>query len=191
MATLLLQGGSDIRHIQAMGHAHLDHRALYPGGDRPAQGGAHEDPPGRAGAGVRAVGGLTEYAKTRIFRHSLPPLIPLVWVGSARQDLRACPAPVQRSIGKALLQAQRGEHAVTAKRLKGDLAGLVEIVDDFDGNTYRAVYTSKLTGAIYVLHVFQKKATHGIATPKHELDLIKARLRRAREHHAAQEDKET
>ena len=115
----------------------------------------------------------------------LSPLLPLVWVGPSRQDLRDCPAPVQRIIGKALLQAQRGEHAVTAKRLRGDLAGLVEIVDDFDGNTYRAVYTTKLAGAIYVLHVFQKKATRGIATPKHELDLIKTRLRRAREHHAA------
>ena len=117
----------------------------------------------------------------------LPPLLPIVWVGSSQQDLRDCPAPVQRVIGKALFQAQLGEHSVAAKRLRGDLAGLVEIVDDFGGNTYRAVYTTKLAGAIYVLHVFQKKSTHGIATPKHQVDLIKARLRRAKEHHAASE----
>ncbi len=67
----------------------------------------------------------------------------------------------------------------------------MEIVDDFDGNTYRAVYTTKLAGVVYVLHIFQKKATHGIATPKRELDLITTRLRRAREHHTAQRDRET
>ena len=59
------------------------------------------------------------------------------------------------------------------------------IVEDFDGNTYRAVYTLKLRGAIYVLHVFQKKSTRGIATPRREIELIKARYARAREHHAA------
>jgi predicted XRE-type DNA-binding protein len=66
--------------------------------------------------------------------------------------------------------------------LKGDLRGLVEVVEDHASGTYRAVYTAKLANAIYVLHVFQKKATRGIATPKHELDLIKARLRWAEQH---------
>lgn len=113
----------------------------------------------------------------------LPPRIPIVWVGASREDLKDCPAPVQRVVGKALFQAQLGGHAVTAKRLKGALRGLVEIVDDFAGNTYRAVYTTKLAGAIYVLHVFQKKATQGIATPKHILDLIIQRLRWAEWYH--------
>lgn len=60
----------------------------------------------------------------------------------------------------------------------------MEIIDDWDGNTYRAVYTAKFAGAIYVLHVFQKKSTKGIATPQHVLDVLRERYRRAREHHA-------
>lgn len=78
--------------------------------------------------------------------------------------------------GKALFEAQLGGIPRHAKRLKGDLGGLVELVDDFDGDTYRAVYTAKLAGVIYVLHVFQKKSTHGIATPPRHLQLIKQRL---------------
>jgi phage-related protein len=62
-------------------------------------------------------------------------------------------------------------------------AGVLEIVDDFDGDTYRAVYTVRFAGAVYVLHAFQKKSRRGIATPKAELDLIERRLRRAREDH--------
>jgi phage-related protein len=113
-----------------------------------------------------------------------PPLKPLTWVGSARADLKACPPEVQDVMGFALYQAQCGGTHPAAKRLKGDLGGLIEVVDDCDGNTYRAVYTAKLAGRIYVLHVFQKKSTRGIATPKRELDLIKARLRWAQAHHA-------
>lgn len=80
--------------------------------------------------------------------------------------------------------AHRGEHPWQAKRLKGELAGLIEIIEDFDGNTYRAVYTVKLRGAVYALHVFQKKSTRGIATPRREIEVIKARYARARAHHA-------
>lgn len=69
-----------------------------------------------------------------------------------------------------------------AKRLKGDLQGLIEVVEDHAGATYRVIYTPKLPGALYVLHVFQKKATRGIATPKRERELIKARLRWAERH---------
>ena len=107
---------------------------------------------------------------------ALPPRKPLYWIGTAREDLQACPAPVQAVLGKALLVAQLGGISREAKRLKGDLGGLVELVDDFDGDTYRAVYTAKLAGVIYVLHVFQKKSTHGIATPTRHLHLIKQRL---------------
>lgn len=92
---------------------------------------------------------------------------------------------MQDEVGYALYLAQRGEHPPQAKRLKGELGGLIEIVEDFDGNTYRAVYTVKLRGAVYVLHVFQKKSTRGIATPRREIELIKERYARAREHHAA------
>jgi phage-related protein len=61
---------------------------------------------------------------------------------------------------------------------------LVELVDDFDGGTYRAVYTAKLAGVVYVLHVFQKKSKHGIATPKRDLAIIRRRWKEARWHHA-------
>lgn len=114
----------------------------------------------------------------------LPPRLPVVWVGSSREDLKACPEPVRSVMGKALLQVQLGQVPRIGKRLQGLLGGLAELVDDFDGDTYRAVYTVKLAGAVYVLHVFQKKSTHGIATPKHVTDLILQRLRGAKAHHA-------
>lgn len=121
----------------------------------------------------------------------LPPRLPVVWVGSSREDLKACPDPVQSVIGKALLQVQLGQVPRIGKRLKGHLGGLVELVDDFDGDTFRAVYTAKLAGAVYVLHVFQKKSTHGISTPKHVTDLILQRLRGAQAHHAEHFGKES
>jgi phage-related protein len=110
-------------------------------------------------------------------------LTPVEWMGSALEDLRAFPEAVQDEVGYSLYVAQRGEHPLQAKRLKGELGGLIEIVEDFDGNTYRAVYTLKLRGAIYVLHAFQKKSTRGTATPRREIELIKSRYARAREHH--------
>lgn len=112
------------------------------------------------------------------------PLKPIEWIGSALADLRRCPEAVRDVIGYALFVAQAGEHHASTRRLKGDLRDLVEIIDDWDGNTYRAVYTAKFAGAIYVLHVFQKKSTKGIATPQHVLDVLRERYRRAREHHA-------
>ena len=108
-----------------------------------------------------------------------PVLAPVEWMGSTLRDLREFPAGVQRAIGFALYLAQQGQYAASAKRLKGPLAGLVEVVDDYNSDTYRAVYTRKLKGAVYVLHVFQKKSTRGIETPKHVLELIRARLARA------------
>jgi len=109
---------------------------------------------------------------------------PVEWVGSALADLRACPADVQDLVGYALWLAQCGEHHLAAKPLKGTLRGLVEIVADADWRTYRAVYAVQLAGVVYVLHVFQKKATRGIATPRHEVGLITQRLQRARQHYA-------
>jgi phage-related protein len=102
----------------------------------------------------------------------------LYWIASAREDLRALPDDVKDVIGQALLDAQYGDKHPEAKPLQGfGGAGVLEIVEDFDGDTYRAVYTVKLRSGVYVLHVFQKKATRGIRTPKHEIDLIKTRLR--------------
>jgi phage-related protein len=109
---------------------------------------------------------------------------PVRWVGSSREDLRAFPEEVRRRVGGALWDAQLGLKALFAKPLRGfGGAGVLEIVDDFDGDTYRAVYTVRFAGAVYVLHAFQKKSGRGIATPKAELDLIERRLRRAREDH--------
>jgi phage-related protein len=110
------------------------------------------------------------------------PLKPVYWVGSSLKDLRACPEEVQDAVGYALYLAQEGGQHPAAKRMKGKLQGLVEVVEDHASGTYRAVYVAKLVTAIYVLHVFQKKATRGIATPRHELELIKARLRWAERH---------
>jgi phage-related protein len=115
---------------------------------------------------------------------------PVVWIASSLEDLRDCPEPVQDVIGYTLHVAQLGEHPPGVKRLKGDLAGILEIVSDFDRATFRAVYTVKLAGVIYVLHVFQKKSTRGIATPRREVELIKARLATARAHYEAHYQRE-
>ncbi|HVH66668.1 MAG TPA: type II toxin-antitoxin system RelE/ParE family toxin [Gemmatimonadales bacterium] len=118
------------------------------------------------------------------------PLKPVYWVASSLKDLRACPDEVQDVVGYALYLAQEGKQQhPAAKPLKGPLHGLVEVIADHARGTYRAVYTAKLASAVYVLHVFQKKATRGITTPKHVLDLIQARLRWA-ERHARGEVKE-
>ena len=113
------------------------------------------------------------------------PLKPMEWMGSSRDDLRALPDDPRRVFGFALHQAQLGRHHRAAKRLTGEFAGLIEVIDDFDGDTYRAVYTVKLAGVVYVLHVFQKKSTRGIGMPKHELVAIRERWQRAKAHHAA------
>lgn len=109
---------------------------------------------------------------------------PVEWIGSSRSDLRRFPPEVRRVMGQAIDDAQLGLESPVAKSLKGfGGRGVLKIVDDFDGDTYRAVYTVKFAGVIYVLHAFQKKSKKGIATPKHEIELIKARLKRAEEHY--------
>jgi phage-related protein len=103
---------------------------------------------------------------------------PLHWVASSLEDLRSFPQAVQRSVGVALRTAQLGLKHESAKPLKGFKgAGVLEIVEDFDGDTYRAVYTVRFPENVYVLHAFQKKSKKGIRTPKHVMDLIRARLR--------------
>jgi phage-related protein len=111
---------------------------------------------------------------------------PLFWIGSSLEDLKFCPDEVQDVIGYALHWAQRGGKSPDAKPLRGfSGAGVLEIVDDYDGDTYRAVYTVRFAGAVYALHVFQKKSRKGISTPKQEIDLVKTRLQRAQAHYAA------
>ncbi len=107
-------------------------------------------------------------------------LKPVVWVGSSRKDVRKFPEPVQGHIGYALYFAQRGSKHRDAKPLAGfGGAGVVEIVTDFRGDTFRAVYTLRYAGTVYVLHAFQKKSKTGRETPRHEIELIKQRLREA------------
>jgi phage-related protein len=114
-----------------------------------------------------------------------PDLKPVVWVGSARADLTAFPDEVKDSIGFALFAAQQGGKHRDAKPLRGfSGAGVLEIVADHDGDTYRAVYTLRFPRRVYVLHAFQKKSKKGIKTPKAEIELIKSRLKRASEEHA-------
>ena len=107
---------------------------------------------------------------------------PLRFVASALNDLRALPAQAQKDIGFALYEAQLGGKSYHAKPLKGfKSAGVLEVVEDLDGEAFRAVYTVKLADAIYVLHVFQKKSKRGIATPQADMDLIRSRLKQAQE----------
>jgi len=108
----------------------------------------------------------------------------LIWIGSSRKDLKALPSAVRRSFGVALYAAQLGEWPPDAKPLKGfGGSGVLEIIEDHRGETYRAVYTVRFAMKLYVLHVFQKKSKHGIATPARETDLVKERLRWAERLH--------
>lgn len=105
---------------------------------------------------------------------------PVIWVGSSRKDLRAFPEPVQDHIGYALYVAQRGGKHRDTKTLSGfGGAGVVEVVKDFRGDTFRAVYTLRYSGVLYVLHAFQKKSKTGRETPHREIELVKQRLREA------------
>ena len=107
---------------------------------------------------------------------------PLVWIGSCKKDLLAFPTDVQDVMGYALDLAQRGAKHPDAKPLKGYKgAGVLEIVDDDDGNTYRGIYTVRFDGVVYALDAFQKKSPKGIATAQVDLDRIKRRLKRAEE----------
>jgi len=102
---------------------------------------------------------------------------PIRWIGSSLRDLKSFPAEVRSDVGFALYAAQNGEMDPSAKPMKGfGGAGVVEIVAPFFGDTWRAVYTVRFQGVVYVLHAFQKKSKSGAATPKKELDLIRQRL---------------
>ena len=102
----------------------------------------------------------------------------LEWIGSSHRDLMTLPADVRRLFGYALSLAQAGDQHDAAKVLKGfGSAGVLEVVEDDAGGTYRAVYTVKFAEAVFVLHCFQKKSKRGIATPKKDMDIIRARLK--------------
>jgi phage-related protein len=102
----------------------------------------------------------------------------VVWLGSSKRDLMSLPVSVRKFFGHALDFAQRGEQHSAAKVLKGfGGAGVLELVEDDGGGTYRAVYTVKFEEAVFVLHAFQKKSKSGIATNKEDIDIIRIRLK--------------
>jgi phage-related protein len=110
---------------------------------------------------------------------------PIEWVGSSLKDLREFPEEVKEVMGYALHLAQTGEKHPGARPLQGyHGAGVLEIIDDFDGDTYRAVYTIRLAGRVYVLHAFQKKSHRGRQTDPKDIELVNQRLRKAEELHA-------
>ena len=103
---------------------------------------------------------------------------PLEWIGMSHKDSMALPMNVRRFFGYALSLAQAGDQHDAAKVPKGfHGAGVVEVVEDDAGGTYRAVYTVKFKGAVFVLHCFQKKSKRGIATPTEDMDIIHSRLK--------------
>jgi phage-related protein len=107
------------------------------------------------------------------------------WVGSSRRDLKQFPKGVRLVFGQALFDAQLGEKHPAAKPLKGfGGAGVLEIVEDEAGSTYRAIYTVKLADVVYVLHAFQKKSKRGLKTPPQEIEKVRSRLKEAEKHYA-------
>lgn len=109
-----------------------------------------------------------------------------IFVGSSRKDLSAMPDEVKIRFGHDLHQVQQGREPASAKALKGfGGRGVLELIEDQDGSTYRAVYTVRFAEAVYVLHAFQKKSKSGIATPKHVMDLVASRLQDAEALHRA------
>lgn len=121
-------------------------------------------------------------------RPTAPVLKPLFWIGSSLKDLSGLPDDVKSVFGYALYVAQAGGKHPNAKALKGFAgAGVLEVVEDDDGSTYRVCYTVKFKGAMYVLHAFQKKSRKGSATPQADIDLVKKRLKDAEAHYKAME----
>ena len=115
------------------------------------------------------------------------PIKPVVWLGDSLRTLRTFPSGVQDEVGYALYLAQRGEKHVSAKPLTGLGPGVLEVVSDHRGATFRAIYTVRLGARVFVLHAFQKKSKRGIATSQLDIDLIKRRLRLAVEISEARE----
>ena len=114
----------------------------------------------------------------------------LIWVSSSLEDLKRFPEPVQKVMGFALFQAQCGGKHLQAKPLKGfGGAGVLEIMEDFDGNAFRTMYTVRFADAVYVLHAFEKRSNKGIKTPKREMDVVRSRLRMAQESHQTEADR--
>ena len=115
---------------------------------------------------------------------------PLFWTGSSKDDLLSFPDAVITEIGTALSVAQFGGKHPSAKPWRGEGPGVFEVVEDHRANTYRAVYTVRLEGSVYVLHAFQKKSPSGIKTARKDVELIGRRLKEARADYEARYGKE-
>jgi phage-related protein len=109
-------------------------------------------------------------------------------MGDTLDVLRRFPAPVREEIGYALYLAQEGEKHPAAKALRGFGSGVLEVVARHPSGAFRAVYVVRLGQKVYVLHAFQKKSHKGVATPRHELQVVRQRLKRALELCAAEEE---
>ena len=118
------------------------------------------------------------------------PLRPLLWIASSKRDYRDFPKRIQEDFGYQLHLVQGGQHPPSAKLLKGLGSGVVELVEDFDKATYRAVYTVRFVEVVYVLHAFKKKSKQGIKTPQTDIDLIKKRLKDAEQDYVRRFKKE-
>jgi phage-related protein len=105
-----------------------------------------------------------------------PGIKPVVWIGSSLKDFRSFPDEVKSEMGYALFLAQNGGWHRKVKQLKELSPGVIEILDDFQGDTFRTVYSVAFAEAVYVLHAIQKTSKSGIATPKPDIRLIEQRL---------------
>jgi phage-related protein len=112
-------------------------------------------------------------------RPTVPGEKPLYWIGSSLKDIVRFSSDVQRTFGFALSAAQYGGKHPAAKPWKGEGPGILEVVKDHEGNTYRAIYTVRFAQAVYVLHVFQKKSPRGIETRQSDVALVRERLKTA------------
>jgi phage-related protein len=116
---------------------------------------------------------------------------PLLWVASSKRDYMEFPPRVQDGFGFELFLVQTGQHPPSAKPLRGLGSGTLELIENFDGDTYRAVYTVRFSDAVYVLHAFKKKSKRGAKTPQADIELIKRRLKAAVEAHDQRFRRET
>ena len=105
----------------------------------------------------------------------------VVWIGSSFKDLKKFPEPVKDEVGYILYLVQIGEYHKNIKPLTGFPGGVMEIKSDYDKDTYRTVYVTKLDDEIYILHTFKKKSKKGIKIPSEDIEVIRQRLKRARE----------
>ncbi|MHB8463045.1 MAG: type II toxin-antitoxin system RelE/ParE family toxin, partial [Vulcanimicrobiaceae bacterium] len=132
--------------------------------------------------GRRAGGGVQCYARSDIFM--IGSIDELIWMGSTKRDLAAAPEEIRKTMGGALRAAQQGGKSDDAKPMKGDLRNVMEIREHDANSIYRLMYTTKIGKRLYVLDYFQKKGTAGGATPKVDLDRIRRRYAKAKEHYA-------